>query len=240
MADFTKDGVTISPGSGTGNTELKVKVANPPYQGFNDKRVIFTLTNQNQEAEVNLTAKLPSVKLWGTKENPAEPLPLLNLGSDPNNLKFTLEGKGNILSMFQEYQVYIRTQYMNTDIHFKYLKIYVPSKSEDPVLELSDFNQFSKYLPETPWPDQEWIDTQDSPIYDFRIEGEVEPNTSNDIYDTTIEFGSPVSSFSTVIGINIKQSKTTLIGVEPDSVTLAADGTESSVQLSSVGAWTVE
>ena len=141
--------------------------------------------------------------------------------------------------MFDGIQVYIRTKSLDTDIHFKYLKIYVPSKSEDPVLELSDFNQFSKYLPETPWPDQEWIDTQDSPIYDFRIEGEVEPNTSNNTYNTTIEFGSPVSSFSTVIGINIKQSKTTLIEVEPNSVTLAADGTESSVQVTSVGEFTI-
>lgn len=34
MADFTKDGVTISPGSGTGNAELRVKVANPPIRGL--------------------------------------------------------------------------------------------------------------------------------------------------------------------------------------------------------------
>ena len=35
MADFTKDGVTISPGSGgAGTTELKVKVSNPPIRGL--------------------------------------------------------------------------------------------------------------------------------------------------------------------------------------------------------------
>lgn len=33
MAELTKDGITISQDSGTGNAELKLKVANPPLSG---------------------------------------------------------------------------------------------------------------------------------------------------------------------------------------------------------------
>lgn len=123
------------------------------------------------------------------------------------------------------------------------MKIYIPSKSEDPVLELNNFNLGQEGLKkdltsaEFNWPDKEWIDTQDSPVYDFRIEGEVEPNLTGFHQIGILVFEG--YSFEEE-ALRIEQDPTTLISVSPDSVTLAADGTESSVQLSTVGAWTVE
>ena len=185
MADFTKDGVTISPGSGSvGTTELKVKVANPPYQEFYQKAVDFTIIESTKNVSVNLKVNLPFVSVW--KDNTTSLNPEITISKDPSDLTFTINGKGNILSTRTggNTPITIGADGSSQEVVLKTLKIYIPSKSKDPVLELNNFNLGLEGLKkdltsaEFNWPDKEWIDTQDSPVYDFRIEGEVEPNLS--------------------------------------------------------------
>lgn len=67
---------------------------------------------------------------------------------------------------------------------------------------------------------------------------ELGPNTWYNNYDLEIEFSLSSTSFTPFI--KVVYPPTEIISLNPDSVTLAADGTESSIQLSTIGAWTVE
>lgn len=244
MADFTKNGVTITPGSGTGNTELKVKVANPPYQGFNDKTVEFTIQNTDYSVSKTLQASINGITVWGWGEDSGiEPV---QVGSNPEDLTFSVTGKGNILKYKQinsstEASLYIRkSPESSRSIIVKSLKFFIPSiDNENPIMALSNWDGSPTYLyTYENWPDAKWA-LQNGDIYEWRIDIELGPNTWYSNYDLVIEFGSP-SSFPETPFIKVVQPPTEIISLNPDSVSLAADGTESSVQLSTVGAWTVE
>lgn len=161
MAEFTKDGITITPGSGTGNAELKLKVANPPYQGFNDKTIEFTVQNTDYSVSKTLSASINGVTVWGWGEDYGnEPI---QLGSSVEDLSFSVTGRGNILKYKQtgsstEYPLFIRkSPESSRSIIVKSLKFFIPSiDNENPIIALSNWDGSLAYLyTYENWPDAE-------------------------------------------------------------------------------------
>lgn len=89
------------------------------------------------------------------------------------------------------------------------------------------------YLSSVSWPSKS---PNGGDIYDFSMDIPLSTNMENSDRDISLYF----RYLGNTPFITLKQKPTTVISLNTDSVTLASDGTESSVQLSTVGAWTVE
>lgn len=243
MAEFTKDGITITPGSGTGNAELKIKVANPPYQGFNYKKVNFTVHNTDYSVSGDFSVKVPENPIWQWGENFDNTT--LEVGASTDDLVVHVTGRGNILKLFKESDssnalVSLKKKSNSTDFLLS-LKLFIPSIDEgNPIITLDNWDGTSTYLNTFEnWPDDEWASTNGD-IYDWRMDIELEPNLGNSPKTISIEWNSSPTVLGKIPFITISQLPTTVLSLNPDSVSLASDGTESSIQLSAVGAWTVE
>lgn len=226
MAELTKDGITISQDSGTGSAELKLKVANPPYQGFNDKTVEFTINNTQHSISKTFEAKVEGVYIWQWGEN-FDNTPI-EIGSNPQNLSFHVEGRGNVKLGKTVSLRYDRGDSGNVpdtlDVTFhiggKDFPFHFVKGGSDITLDSSNWN-LPEDLPE---------------IYEWSCDGTIGVSSSNwsPIIRVFVNHRNmtPFLKFNTL--------KTELMVLDTSSVTLAADGTESSVQLSTIGAWTVE
>lgn len=226
MAELTKDGITISQDSGTGSAELKLKVANPPYQGFPDKIVNFTIQNTDHSVSKTFEARVEGVYIWQWGENFDNPP--IEIGSNPQNLSFHVEGRGNVklgkdvLLRYQRGDSGNAPDTLDVTFHIggRDFPFHFVMGGSDIILNSSNWN-LPEDLPE---------------IYEWSCDGTIGVSNSN--WDPIISvfvnhnMVTPFLRFNTL--------KTEIISLDPDSVTLAADGTESSVQLSTVGAWTVE
>lgn len=243
MAEFTKDGITISPGSGSGSAELKIKVATPPYQGFDNKTVEFTVQNTDHSVSKTLSASINGIVVWEWGEDYGNEQ--IQIGSSVEDLSFSVTGRGNVLKTKQTNlspaRIGIQKSGSN-DILVKSLKFFIPSiDNENPIMTLSNWNGSLTYLDTFEnWPDAEWA-SQNGDIYEWRMDIELDPFLDPGSRSILLNFapGEPVIPLNTRF-LYIVQEPTEIISLNPKSLTLAPDGTESSVQLSTLGAWTVE